>query len=76
MNMSYCRFENTCNDMMDCLASLGEPQGASDREIDKAKQMFEEILNTMREFCIIEDYNHEYLYDAIEIMAEPEEIEY
>lgn len=69
-------FENTYFEMMDCLTALGEPQGASDKEIDKAKQMFEEILNTMREFCIIEDYNHEYLYDAIEIMAEPEEVEY
>lgn len=68
--------ENTYFEMMDCLASLGEPQGASDKEIDRAKQMFEEILNTMREFCIIEDYNHEYLYDTIEKMAEPEEIEY
>lgn len=76
MYMDYCRFENTYSDMMDCLASLGEPKGASEREIEKAKDMFEEILNTMREFCVIDDYDAEQLYNAIEVMAEPEEIEY
>lgn len=76
MNMSYCQFENTCSDMMDCLSALGEPQGASYREIDKAKEMFEEILNTMREFHVIDGYNADNLYEIIEVMGDPEEFEY
>ena len=75
-NMSYCRFENTKADMMDCLTALGEPQGASYREIEAAKDMFEEILYTLRDFDVIGEYNLEALYEVIDKMQDPDEIEY
>lgn len=47
MNMSYCRFENTLNDLNDCETALNEfiqcdeNVISSDRERNKAKKLIE-----------------------------------
>lgn len=63
MNMEYCKFENTKNDMMQCLFTFGERQGTSERECECAEYMFEQILSTMMDFGIIDDYDGDLLHD-------------
>ena len=62
-NMSYCRFENTVNDMKDCINAI------EDRETDELSnyeiQALEEFLDLAREITnleydieqILEDYD-------------------
>ena len=42
MNMSYCRFENTVNDMMDCINNMELDEHASDYE-KRARKRFVEL---------------------------------
>ena len=41
MNMSYCRFENTVNDMMDCINNMELDEHASDYEKHARKRFVE-----------------------------------
>ena len=50
-NMSYCRFENTHNDLRDCLDNWDLDEEASHYEI-KAKK---DIINLAREIVSMED---------------------
>lgn len=41
MNMSYCRFHNTCADLIDCIEAIGCGDELSESEQMKAKQLYE-----------------------------------
>ena len=43
-NMSYCRFRNTYNDMMDCIDAIYDNEALSDDEFIACQNMFEKIL--------------------------------
>lgn len=64
-NMSYCRFNNTCIDLIDCITALEDREISSDEEKTKAKKM----LKTFLEFCeyegIIEGYSEKAIDDLI-----------
>lgn len=56
-NMSYCRFENTSNDLLDCYNAMVDDldEGLSlqqfyDRLSTYEKTAFQEMLETMRKF--------------------------
>ena len=42
MNMSYCRFENTVNDMIDCINNMEIDEYASEHE-KRARKRFVEL---------------------------------
>ena len=48
MNMSYCRFENTSNDVMDCIYAMASAQDVP--ELDLSKSEFEHF-ELMAERC-------------------------
>lgn len=73
MNMDYCKFENTSNDMNACLWAFEEGQKTSERECEKAEYMFERILGTMMDLGIIDDYDSDLLHDFCQEMNENNE---
>ena len=52
-NMSYCRFQNTLNDLRDCLGALGGSK-LSNEEKRAARNMFNTFLGFCEEEGIIE----------------------
>ena len=48
MNMSYCRFENTVNDMIDCINNMELDEHASDYE-KRARKRFVELCAQVAE---------------------------
>lgn len=50
-NMSYCRFENTLNDLRDCYYNM-DSNDLSETEFHKRKQMIELCKS------IVEEYEH------------------
>lgn len=51
-NMSYCRFENTLNDVRDCHGALqdlfyGDEEPLSQRELNAAKSLVHEMADTL-----------------------------
>ena len=69
-NMNYCQFENTMNDMQACLWAFQESEKTSERECEKAEYMFEEILRTMMDFGILDEYDGDLLHDFCQEMNE------
>ena len=64
-NMSYCRFENTYRDLMDCLRALSDSgaDSLSDRELQYADMMMQ----------LCEDFHRIYedeVYDEIKFRKE------
>ncbi len=57
-NMSYCRFQNTYGDMVECLDALKQEYDLSSEEYHAAVGMFKEFLRFCRDVEIIEDYDH------------------
>lgn len=53
-NMSYCRFRNTYNDMMDCLDAIYDNEALSDDEFIACQNMFEKILEFLEDYDICE----------------------
>ena len=51
-NMSYCRFENTYHDLLDCLQNISEE--TNDRDERFRKQMIETLVE-MVEMCESEE---------------------
>lgn len=52
-NMSYCRFENTSNDLQECidaLAGIKKFDELSDSEMQKAQEMYDQCQTYMRLF--------------------------
>lgn len=58
-NMSYCRFENTSNDLSDCLNALtpDNEYPISNGEQLHGMRMFKEFLDFCVETNIIEEYD-------------------
>ena len=48
-NMSYCRFENTNNDLVDCLNAL-EEEGMDTLESRREQEAAEDIVYTAKRF--------------------------
>lgn len=74
-NMDYCKFENTSNDIMPCLCGLAEGWKTSERECEKAENMFTEILMTMADLGIIDVWDGDLLHDYCQEMNENNEEE-
>lgn len=53
MNMSYCRFENTVNDMIDCIENMDITEMASKQEKEARKKFVELCVE------VVENYGHE-----------------
>ena len=53
MNMHYCRFENTVNDMIDCIEDMDISEMASKQEKEARKKFVELCVQ------VAEDYGHE-----------------
>ena len=49
MNMSYCRFENTLNDMVDCLNAIKE-EGMDTLESRSEREAAEYLVSTAKRF--------------------------
>lgn len=70
-SMSYYSFENTMKDMTRCLWTLAEgEEKTTERECEKAEYMFDEILTTMMDLGIIDDYDGDLLHDFCYAMNE------
>lgn len=64
-NMSYCRFNNTRLDMLDCISAIQEGQHISEGEKRYAQVMFEEIATFMFECGAIDSYDDQAMNDII-----------
>ena len=53
-NMSYCRFQNTLNDLRDCSRNMGNDD-LSKSEFNARKQMIELCWDIYQEYCNIID---------------------
>lgn len=60
-NMSYCRFQNTRQDMEDCLDALRNEKRLSSDEAKAGHWMFDDILSYCRNAGIIDSYDGEML---------------
>lgn len=69
-NMDYCKFHNTSIDMEQCLRAFEEGLKTSERECEIAEFMFEEILHTLMDLGIVDDYDGEVLHDCCQEMNE------
>lgn len=58
-NMSYCRFQNTYGDLLECLDALVQDYKLSEEEYYSAMRMFKEFLLFCKEAEIIENYDYE-----------------
>ena len=65
-NMSYCMFNNTRLDMLDCIDALQEGYNISDEEKHKARMMFDEIATFMVECGAIDYYDEHAMNDIID----------
>ena len=48
MNMSYCMFENTANDLRQCLESMDAAETLAELDLSRTEQRSYDL---MREFC-------------------------
>lgn len=62
-NMSYCRFENTFNDLKDCLTSMENEDELSESE-QKFKEKLIKLCSTISEY-FDEDRDDEYEDDNV-----------
>lgn len=58
-NMSYCRFFNTRNDLIDCLDALRDNEELSKAEFIACKQLFGDFINFLYDEGVIEDEDGE-----------------
>ena len=63
--MSYCRFENTYNDLIDCIENLNQP-ASNERDERYRKRLIELLIDTPESVD---------LEEALEAKDEEEEIE-
>jgi hypothetical protein len=59
-NMSYCRFENTLSDLMDCFRALEVGNFESVTEQKKAQRMLNEMVDFLVDQNIINDVPEDY----------------
>jgi hypothetical protein len=65
-NMSYCRFQNTYGDLLECLDALKYPQGLSGDECRAAMRMFQSFLCFCRDEEIIEDFDEQRIEEILD----------
>lgn len=65
-NMSYCRFENTSGDVLDCLDALRDRNVLSESELENAGNMLQAILEFLEEENIIDGYNNDALENLLD----------
>ena len=71
-NMDYCKFSNTSTDIDQCLRAIEDGQKTSAYECEKAEHMFSEVLVTMADLGIIEEWDEDLLHDYCQAMNEDE----
>lgn len=69
-NMSYCRFQNTRNDMEDCLYALETESSLSQEESAAGTYMFLRVLRFFQEHEIIEAYDKDALTDLLRALGQ------
>lgn len=68
-NMSYCMFENTLNDLGDCVSAMEEANSVADLDMNEYEQRaFYSMFRMCREFLA----EHERLLNAEETVTEGE----
>lgn len=60
-NMSYCRFQNTRQDLADCIDAINQGETLSIDERKAGKRMFQQFLALCMDENIIEEYDEEEL---------------
>lgn len=64
-NMSYCKFENTEIDLLECLHSLENREALSESERGAARRIIYTFLDFCRKEYIIKDYNSKEVNNVI-----------
>lgn len=64
-NMSYCRFQNTSSDVVDCLDALNEQEPLSGEEYRAAVGMFDSFLFFCQELGIVEDFDRKRIRECL-----------
>lgn len=72
-SMDYCKFENAIDEMNACLRALEDGRKTSERECEKAEYLFEQILGTMMDLGVIDEYDGDLLHDFCYEMNEGNE---
>lgn len=70
MNMSYCRFYNTRDDLEECLDAIREEKRISEEEARAGRWMFDDFLDFCRENGIIDSYDTEAVRDLFDSLKE------
>lgn len=64
-NMSYCRFQNTYGDLVECVDALEQERKLSNGEYRAAMRMFTLFLRFCRDVDIIDGYDRERLEEYL-----------
>lgn len=65
-NMSYCRFQNTYEDVAECLDALEGEKPLSGEEYYAALDLFKSVLQFCTEAGFIEDYDLDHIREYLE----------
>ena len=71
-NMSYCRFENTSNDLQDCVYAMDDAIIIADMDLSKTEMR---SMQRMRELCQEFLDHYERLVQADEFDGQPDEMQ-
>lgn len=74
-NMSYCRFENTLNDVDDCIDALNHREITSTRELSCAKALLSRVLKFCYNEGIIDRYDNVTLDEVVNNCKETDDEE-
>lgn len=75
-NMSYCRFQNTRQDLDECIEAIRDGDEISREESRAGKRMFQSFLGLCQDYGIIEDFDVEAVFDLFNGMIEKEDENY
>ena len=71
-NMSYCRFENTSNDLQDCVSAMDDAYTLADMDLSKTEMR---SMQRMRELCQEFLDHYERLEQTDEFDGQPDEMQ-
>lgn len=69
-NMSYCRFQNTRLDLMDCLEAIDNGEELSSEEYRAAVSMFKSVLEFLYDNNVVLEYDADNLESMLEYLCE------
>ena len=69
-NMSYCRWNNTYIDMLDCFDAFNNEEEMSKEEIRCAKNMIHDMCEFLLDNGVIEEYDYDNLMEQLDGMVE------